>query len=127
MTRHSFMERGKNDGKGSRTPYHRRARQMEEELAKETGGKLTPGSGNGNVKGDIQNAYGCIRIEAKTTKNKSFSVTRDMVRKIEDAALPNGELPAIVVEFMDIEGKPEMSIAVVPTYLLQGIADAHKQ
>ena len=43
---------------------------------------------------------------------------RDMVRKIEEAALPNNEIPAIVVEFNDGEGNAEMEVAVVPTYLL---------
>ena len=49
-----------------------------------------------------------MRIEAKTTKNKSFSVTRDMIRKIEDAALTNNEIPVMVIEFINEQGKPEM-------------------
>lgn len=106
-----------NRGKGL-SPSHRRAKKQERELAKRGGGKLTPGSGAFDQKGDVKKYNGVYRIEAKTTKHKSFSVTREMVRKIEEAALPNGELPAILIEFIDEQGTPQMEVAVVPTYIL---------
>jgi len=87
-------------------------------------GQLVPGSGSSVQKGDVKGCFGgLVRIEAKTTGNKSFSITRDMVRKIEDAALPNNELPAIVVEFIDEYGKPVMEVAVVPTYVLMELGE----
>ena len=87
-------------------------------------GQLVPGSGSSVQKGDVKGCFGgLLRIEAKTTGAKSFSITRDMVRKIEDAALPNNELPAIVVEFIDAFGKPQMEVAVVPTWALQHIGE----
>ena len=100
------------------SPSHRRAKRQEKELAKRGGGRLTPGSGAFDQKGDVKKYNGVYRIEAKVTKKKSFSVTREMVRKIEEAALPNNELPAIVIEFVDESGNPQMEVAVVPTYLL---------
>lgn len=109
-------------GTGKQSLAHRRAPKQERELAKRSGGRLTPASGSKTQKGDISKAYGVIRIEAKTTMKKSFSVTKEMVRKIEQASLPNGEVPAIVVEFLDENGKPEMEVAVVPTYLLQSLS-----
>lgn len=78
---------------------------------------MTKGSGNGNEKGDVR-VKGLARIEAKTTKNKSFSVTRDMLSKIEEAAVTSGELPAFVVEFVDERGRPQGEVAVVPTWVL---------
>lgn len=123
MSRDSFINRDKRRG----TPSHRRAPKQERELAKRSGGRLVPGSGSGAQKADVKKAFnGVFRLEAKTTKNKSFSVTREMVRKVEEAAISNQELPAIVVEFIDDQGKPEMEVAVVPTYVLQQIGEMNE-
>jgi hypothetical protein len=92
---------------------------MEKELAKRIGGRVTVGSGNKMEKGDVR-LRGMVRIEAKTTKNKSFSVTLEMVEKIENAALSSGELPIIVVEF-NKDGKKVKELAVVPTYVLDSL------
>ena len=74
-----------------------------------------PGSGSGAQKGDVRlKKY--VRIEAKTTKHKSFSVTRLMLSKIEDAALPNGEIPVIAVEFLDEQGRPQEEVFILPSY-----------
>lgn len=116
MSRESFINR---DSKLSRS--HLRAKKQEREIADRFGGKITPGSGNGKShKGDVR-VKGVTRIECKTTKHKSFSVTRDMIEKIEDAALPHGEAPIIVVEFIDEMGKPEKEVAVVPMYVLNDL------
>lgn len=95
---------------------HARAPKQEAELAKRFGGAVVRGSGSGNEKGDVRLRRVC-RIEAKTTKNKSFSVTREMVAKIEAAALSSNELPAIIVEFND-KGKKVGEVAVVPTWVI---------
>lgn len=108
-------------GDNFQSAAHRRSSKQEQALAKRGKGKVTPGSGNGQHKGDVMQFHGILRIEAKCTAAKSFSITREMIRKIEDAALPNGELPAIVVEFIDKDGKPSHEIAVVPTYVLDSI------
>lgn len=97
--------------------YHRSPKQ-EKELVNRIKAWRTPGSGSGKTKGDVQSVNIC-RIECKTTERKSFSVTREMVEKIENAAIASGEFPAIVVEFIDKAGKPECEVAVVPMYVLQ--------
>jgi hypothetical protein len=114
VSRNGFLNRDKGQSKG----YHR-AKKQEKELSVRMQGRRVPGSGSGSEKGDVKKCFGVVRIEAKTTGNKSFSVTRDMVRKIEEAALSSNELPAIVIEFIDELGNPEMEVAVVPTYALQ--------
>ena len=118
MKRETFLDRA--NGKGQPKAYHR-ARKQEKELANRGGGKLTPGSGNGHKKGDVIKYNGIFRIEAKCTQRKSFSITKEMIDKIESAALIDGELPAIMIEFLDEEGKPEREVAVVPSYVLDSI------
>lgn len=88
-------------------------------------GTRTPASGARDVKGDVR-VRRVLRVEAKTTKNASFSVTLDMVRKIEEAAASGAELPAIVVEFTDGFGRVLAEVAVVPTYVLDTIAENGK-
>jgi hypothetical protein len=110
---------------GKHTASHARSPQQEAELAKRTGGRVTRGSGCGNEKGDVR-IRGVARIEAKTTKHKSFSVTQDMLDKIEEAAMTSGELPALVIEFIDGEGKPKREVAVVPTWVLDVLTQPRK-
>lgn len=69
-------------------------------------------------KGDVR-IKGVMRIEAKTTKHKSFAVTMEMIEKIEHAALPATEIPAIVIEFNDGHGRRLKEVAVLPTYALE--------
>lgn len=109
--------------RGKQSVSHVRSPKQESELAIRFNGTLVPGSGSGHQKGDVKGCNGVIRIEAKTTKNKSFSVTREMINKIEDAALCNTEIPAMVIEFINEQGVPEMEIAIVPTYVLHFIGD----
>lgn len=113
MSLSSFMNRDKDKGNAS----YRRSRKQERELAGRLGGRTTVASGSKDEKGDAR-LKGVIRLEAKTTKNKSFSVTLEMVRQIEDAAVLSGEMPVIVVEFNDGRGKKIKEVAVVPTYVL---------
>lgn len=98
--------------------YLRSPRQERELVA-----RLTPRSGAGSVKGDIR-LKGIVRVEAKTTSKNSFSVTKKMLDQIEDAALATGEMPAIVIEFLDADGHPYREICVVPSYVLDNIIDA---
>lgn len=111
------MERKKN-----LTKSHRRAPKMEREIAKALGGRVTPGSGNGSVKGDIR-IKGVARIECKCTKNKSFSVTLDMIEKIEAAGAEGAELPILVIEFIDDCGRPIKQVAVCPIYVLDSLKE----
>lgn len=118
MSRESFLNRDKLKG----TASHRRARKQEKELASRIGGRTTAASGSRDEKGDARKK-GVLRLEAKTTKNKSFSVTLEMVTKIEDAALASGEMPCIVVEFNDGRGKKLKEVAVVPVYVLDELCN----
>lgn len=116
MSLKSFMDRDKVKG----NPSYRRSRKQERELAGRLGGRTTLASGSKHEKGDVR-VKGVVRIEAKTTKNKSFSVTLEMISLIEDAAVMSGEMPAIVVEFNDGRGKKLKEVAIVPTYVLDAL------
>ena len=102
-------------------PSMARSKRQEKELAYRVGGRTVIASGSLDVKGDVRKKR-VLRIEAKTTGNKSFSVTREMVRKIEEAAMASDEMPALVVEFND-NGKPVSSVAVVPVWCLEMMCD----
>ena len=115
----SFLRKPKLKGQVTRS--HLRSKKQEREIAKRIGGRVTPASGASTLKGDVR-LKRVVRIEAKTTQNRSFSVTLDMVRKIEEAALTHGELPIIVVEFNDGNGRKLSEVAVCPIYVLQEIA-----
>ncbi len=118
MSRESFLRRA--NGMPGRTASHDRARKQEKELATRIGGRTTPASGALSEKGDVR-LKRVARIEAKTTKNKSFSVTLEMLDKIENAALPCDEIPILVVEFNDGNGRKVKEVAVVPTYVLDSL------
>ena len=113
MSLKSFLNRDKDRG----NPSYRRSRKQEKELAGRLGGSRTVASGSKDEKGDVR-LKRIVRLEAKTTKNKSFSVTLDMIRQIEDAALASDEMPSIVSEFNDGKGKKLKEVAVVPIYVL---------
>ncbi len=116
MSRESFLNRDKDHGNAS----YRRSRKQEKALAGRLGGRVTVGSGNQIEKGDVR-VRGILRIEAKTTLHKSFSVTMDMIRKIEDAAATGGELPVIVIDFISPQSKVLKSVCVCPAYVLDAL------
>jgi len=101
---------------------HFRSKTQERELAKRIGGVTTPASGAKDIKGDARKKR-VVRIEAKTTKNNSFSVTREMVQKIEAAALAATEMPVLFIEF-NTNGKKDFAVCVVPEYVLDMICEA---
>lgn len=98
------------------SPAYHRAPLQEQEAADLLGGHVTPGSGNRHVKGDVRG--GGVRLECKATSNKSFSVTREMMDKISDAAETSGETPAILVEFLATGEHPGGKLVIVPEYIL---------
>lgn len=105
--------------RGSGGGGHFRWRKQEKAVAKSTGGRVTPGSGNQTVKGDVR-VKGAARIECKSTQAASFSVTRKMVEKITTASLTSGDtLPVIQVDFVDAQGNELDSVCVVPRYALE--------
>lgn len=108
--------------KAKPSPSHLRAKKQEKEAAKRLRGQLTPASGAGVVKGDVR-IKKKIRIECKTTKNKSFPVTLELLRKIEQAGLEGGEACALLVGFNDEQGRPLGEICIIPSYLLDEFCD----
>lgn len=107
------------------SPSHVRAKKQEKEAANRLKGYCTPASGAGVVKGDAR-VKGLARVECKTTKHRSFSITLPMIYKIEQAALEGSEVPVMVIEFNE-KGKKVMDVAVLPMWALESlIADASR-
>lgn len=105
-----------------RSAAHRRAPKQERELAARLNGTPTRGSGSGVDKGDVKHTV--LRIECKCTERASFTVTRDMLEKIERAAAENRQWPAIHVEIVEPgTGRILKSFAILPAYVLDEIAD----
>lgn len=100
------------------TGSHRRAPKQERELVQRLGGRRTSASGAKDEKGDVR-IKKVVRIEAKTTKNKSYSLTLETIGKIEEAAVASGEMPVIVIEFNDGFGRKINELAVMPMYALE--------
>jgi hypothetical protein len=105
---------------GTQCVAKNRSRQQEKSIAIRLGGKTTKASGSKSEKGDVR-LRKILRLEAKTTTKKSFSITQEMLDKIEDTAISSGEMPVIEIEFIDDTGKPLRSVCVVPTYVLDMI------
>lgn len=105
---------------------YNRAPAQEREAADRLGGRTTPASGSLREKGDVR-VSGILRLECKATAKKSFSVTRDMVRKITEAGELSGEIPAVEIEFLPVSGQFHGRVAVVPVYVLNQLVTAEKQ
>jgi hypothetical protein len=95
-----------------------RSPELEKEAAKKFGGYLTTGSGNKGIKGDVR-VRGILRLEHKCTEKKSFSITREMAEKIEQAGLANDEIPALQIEFLGPTGRVLNKLAVIPLDVLE--------
>ena len=102
--------------KGKNSPAHVRSPQQEQELADRVGGRTTPGSGCGREKGDVR-VKASARIEAKTTSNKSFSLTKKLAETLEQEAMTCDEVPFFEIEFLE-DGKPVQGLCVFPKWAL---------
>ncbi|MCL5460342.1 hypothetical protein M3M33_17020, partial [Loigolactobacillus coryniformis] len=78
---------------------HKRAPKQERLTAARIGGKVTNGSGNQVEKGDVR-VRGVARVENKTTKHASFSVTIEHINKLDAAVLGTKEIPMMAIELM---------------------------
>jgi hypothetical protein len=101
---------------------YKHAPKQEKRIAKKVGGHTTPGSGSKRVKGDVR-VKSIARIECKATQRKSFSVTREMLEKIEMAAGATDEIPILQVEFLDAKGKIDGTFAVVPVHIIERLVE----
>lgn len=105
---------------GASSVAAKRSPNQEKDIAKKLGGKVVRGSGRGSEKGDVR-ITGVMRVEAKVTSNSSFSVTKKMIAKIEKEAMSCGEVPAMIIEFLGTNGKPQCEVAVIPVWALNSL------
>lgn len=97
-----------------------RSRVQERRIAKDLGGTLTRGSGSGRDKGDVKK-HKVFRLEAKTTIHKSFSVTAEIIDKLDAAVVGgNPEIPFLQVDIMN----GAKSVCVIPAWAMPTIVEA---
>jgi hypothetical protein len=88
-------------------PRVRASRTQEKRVAKDLGGRVTPGSGNGwAVKNDVRNDT--WSIECKTTTTKGFRLTGAALQLAERQAILDGREMAFITE---IEGRMWVTIS----------------
>lgn len=110
MSRATFIGRTNSNSYGI---AHRNARKQEKRLAKAGNGRQTAGSGNKHEKGDVKKYNGLFRIEAKTTSRTSYPIKPQMLQELANIAMPCGEKPVYVLEFITPGGKVLSSLAVM--------------
>jgi hypothetical protein len=71
----------------------------EKTVAKELQGRRTPGSGNGNRKGDIQANH--VLLEMKETSRQKLTFRLHWLLKITEEAKVARKIPALGMEFQD--------------------------
>jgi hypothetical protein len=125
MSYNPMMDRWKNGKKTG--PAYKRARKQEKETSERLGGKKIAASGSRVRKADVE-VPDIARIECKATRADSFRVTKEMLQKVEDAALPDGQMPMIEIEFVDDLQKTLYACCVIKrsdlTNLIRRLADA---
>ena len=102
-------------------PAFRAWKAQEKYVAEAIGGRQTSRSGAGDEKGDARKER-VVTIEAKTTGNRSFSVTLDMLEKLENSACNRGEMPVIHIQFVDSAGRKIKDAVIMPGYALSLIS-----
>lgn len=86
-------------------------RRSEKRVALDLGARLTPASGAmAGAKGDSvleTSAINC-RIEKKSTVHQTMKLEREWLAKITQEALTHGQVPALVISFVNPDGSPQM-------------------
>lgn len=122
MTDNPFLKRLEKKSKQSKAYWY--SKKQEKNIAKDYGGYNISGSGSGKKKGDAV-VPNVLRVEAKSTSKKSFSITRDMIDKIENAAVGSNELPIIEIDFLKELGNKD-TLVILPKWAFEELFDAIK-
>jgi hypothetical protein len=98
---------------------HKRSPIQEKLTADRIKGTLTRGSGNQQEKGDVR-VRGVARVENKTTKHASFSITVEHLEKLDKAVLGTKEIHFMQVEILG----GVRSFVVIPDIYLEDVIEA---
>lgn len=102
---------------------HGHAPKQEGRVARKIGGRTVAGSGCGSEKGDVR-IEGVVRVECKSTKNKSFPITRKLIEKISKEA-SGTEVPVIQVDMISPEdGSLTHSVYVMPVWAAESLINS---
>ncbi len=96
-----------------KSPSHDYSVKQEYNLAKKLGGSMTPKSGAGEVKGDVR-IKGKYRIECKCTAKGSYSIKKEYLEGLIEAASACGETFILNIDFLDASGNKKRGFYVIP-------------
>ena len=82
-------------------------KKSEKKIAQKMGAKLHPNSGA--MRGAKSDASkGNFRLEMKSTVNQTLAIEMAWLVKIAQEALERGQIPSVVVSFVDPQGNPRL-------------------
>jgi hypothetical protein len=115
-----FLDRANRQKTQSRAYWG--SKKQEKGITKQlAGAREVARSGAGTTKGDVR-VHKIARIEAKLTSADSFRVTKEMLEKINNAALCSDEIPVIIVGFLKpgaTQPSPQDQVIILPLSALQ--------
>jgi two-component SAPR family response regulator len=107
-----ILEKAEHGQKNKAAFYN--APKHEKQKADELGGYLVSNSGRGKEKGDVfkKNLY---RIDCKNTTANSYSIKKDLAKKLELESIGKNEIPIFVISFYnEVHLKYDCELAVMP-------------
>lgn len=104
---------------GHKRKTYDRGKRGEKHAVRSLGAKATPRSGAGSIKGDarLPLAEGNYHVEVKTTAQRGFRITRDMIKKLRRDSGYN-RIPLLLVQFVNLQGHTVEQWMVLPTVAL---------
>lgn len=110
------------------TPSNIHGLNSEKRVISDMGGTLQIGSGAiDTLKSDGVKDAGKhkLRIECKSTINKSISIKHEWLLKIRDEALETGRVPALTLSFVDAKGNGKVAgdWIALPAYFVNDLLD----
>lgn len=97
---------------------HAHAPKQEAGLVSSINARLVKASGSGYEVGDVR-VKGVIRIDCKSTINNSYSLKAETMEHLQMAAMQDGEVPALQLDFLTTDGEVEQRLAIIPLWALE--------
>jgi Holliday junction resolvase len=107
-------------------PTTKKSQRQENKLAGRLGGKRQKGSGAlPHHKGDVKTQE--LLIECKRTDKKSMAIKKEWLEKISKEALASHRVPALAIEFGDVEPLVENNWVAVPAKFFEELMEVYRE
>jgi Holliday junction resolvase len=98
---------------------------QENRVAKEFGGKVTPGSGALAVKGDVQSNE--LHIECKTTSKTQYTLRLDTLSTLAHEASVSGKIPVLALELHNEAKGIDRNWVVIPERIFKDLVGENSE